>query len=145
MASSGQRTWFSDGLRFECTRCGRCCGGVPGYVWVTDDEVAALARRLGLSDAEFRRRFTRRVDGYGVSLTETRGYDCTFFSSERGCTVYADRPRQCRTYPFWSRVVASPATWENETYVCPGMNQGRIWGLTEIRALSSDDGLPGRP
>ena len=27
--------WYRDGLRFECTRCGACCTGAPGYVWVT--------------------------------------------------------------------------------------------------------------
>ena len=26
--------WYRDGLRFECTRCGHCCTGAPGYVWV---------------------------------------------------------------------------------------------------------------
>ena len=26
--------WYRDGLRFACTRCGACCTGAPGYVWV---------------------------------------------------------------------------------------------------------------
>lgn len=136
--------WYRDGLRFECTRCGRCCGGTPGFVWVTDAEIAALARRFGLSQAEFRHRYTRRVDGYGISLTETDDYDCVFLDHDQGlCTVYEDRPRQCRTYPFWGKVLASPATWELEAEQCPGIRQGRRWRLTQIRPLARDDGIPG--
>ena len=143
MAREDEGPWFKDGLRFECTQCGRCCGGAPGYVWVTDDEIGALARRLGLAEAEFRRRYTRWVEGYGTSLTETRDYDCTFFDREsERCTVYEDRPRQCRTYPFWDKVLASPTTWELEAESCPGMNYGPAWGLTQIRSLAGDDGLP---
>ena len=35
--------WYRDGLAFTCTRCGACCTGAPGYVWVDADEIAALA------------------------------------------------------------------------------------------------------
>lgn len=138
--------WYQDGLRFECTRCGRCCGGAPGFVWVTDAEIATLARRFGVSDAELRRRYTRQVDGLGISLTETDDYDCVFLDREQGlCTVYEDRPRQCRTYPFWGRVLASPATWELESDHCPGIHGSRHWTLTQIRPLARDDGIPGGP
>lgn len=141
--TSNPQPWFRDGLRFECTRCGRCCGGAPGFVWVTAEETAALARRLGLSEGEFRRTYTRRVDGYGTSLVETDDYDCVFLDAERGlCTVYEDRPRQCRTYPFWDQVLASPATWEIEAEHCPGINEGRRWPLVRIRPLAADDGIP---
>src|SRR5207248_8895996 len=34
--------WYQDGLAFTCTRCGKCCTGEPGFVWVTDDELAAI-------------------------------------------------------------------------------------------------------
>lgn len=143
MAREDEGPWFRDGLRFECTQCGRCCGGSPGYVWVTDGEVEALAGRLGLAEAEFRRRYTRRVAGLGTSLTETDDFDCAFLDRDtERCTVYEDRPRQCRTYPFWGKVVASPTTWELEAEFCPGMNCGRGWDLTQIRALARDDGLP---
>ncbi len=109
---------------------------------MSDEEIEALARRFGLSAARFRRRYTREVAGYGTSLTETDDYDCVFYDREtERCTVYEDRPRQCRTYPFWDRVVASPTTWDMESEACPGMNRGRRWSLTQIRALSRDDGL----
>lgn len=145
MAPAAEKApWYARGLRFECTRCGRCCGGAPGFVWVTDEEIAALAKRHGTSEDDFRRSYTRQVAGHGVSLTETEDYDCVFLDRDQGlCTVYEDRPRQCRTYPFWGRALASPATWELEAEYCPGIHEGRRWPLTQIRPLARDDGIPG--
>ena len=133
--------WYEDGLRFECSRCGNCCHGAPGVVWVDAGEVEALARRLDLDEAEFRRRYTYRLSEGGRSLTEAEDYACVFYDDQHGCTVYEDRPRQCRTWPFWSNNLASPATWEIEARDCPGMNQGPRHDLIRIRAFSDDDGL----
>ena len=46
--------WYRNGLRFTCTRCGRCCGGGPGTIRASDDEIAALAAGLGMDDYERR-------------------------------------------------------------------------------------------
>ena len=35
--------WYADGLRFECSQCGDCCTGEPGYVWVDEAEITAMA------------------------------------------------------------------------------------------------------
>ena len=40
--------WYAEGLRFTCTRCGKCCGGPPGYVWVDQGDIRAIAAKLGL-------------------------------------------------------------------------------------------------
>ena len=29
-------TWYHLGLRFQCTGCGDCCTGAPGYVWINN-------------------------------------------------------------------------------------------------------------
>ena len=31
-----------------CTQCGACCSGEPGYVWVNEGEIAAMAVEMGL-------------------------------------------------------------------------------------------------
>lgn len=137
-----QRRWYQDGLRFACTRCGNCCGGAPGYCWVSDGEIAQLALRLGMSEPAFRRRYTRHVPGRGISLTEKTNFDCVFFERGRGCTVYEDRPQQCRTWPFWRSNLSNRDQWALASEGCPGMDQGPLHDVASIDATSANDGLP---
>lgn len=134
--------WYRDGLRFTCTQCGNCCTGAPGYVWISDAEVAALARRLGIDGAAFRRRYTRAVRGRGTTLVEKPNNDCAFYERGVGCTVYEDRPKQCRTWPFWRPVIASRADWASHAQGCPGMDHGKRHAAAAIAATAADDGLP---
>ncbi len=79
--------WYQDGLAFECTRCGACCTGAPGYVWVNAEEIARLAEYRGETVEQFSRAFVRRV-GQDSSLIEKPGGDCIFWDHQAGCTVY---------------------------------------------------------
>jgi Fe-S-cluster containining protein len=139
----GNDLWYKDGLRFECLRCGSCCSGFSGTVRVSDVEISALAHRLGLPEADFRKQYTRVVGGGTISLIEKKNKDCILFDREKGCTVYEDRPRQCRTWPFWRYNVYSPRHWKREAKRCPGMNRGRMYPLTLIKKMSEDDGSSG--
>jgi len=126
--------WYKAGLRFSCTQCGNCCTGAPGYVWVNNEEIAALATALGLDVEEFENKYVRRV-GARKSLTELSNGDCVFFDGEsRKCTVYEARPRQCRTWPFWDSNLKTPEEWEHTCSVCPGSGRGRLYQLHEIEA-----------
>lgn len=124
--------WYKDGLRFECTMCGNCCSGFPGTVAVSDAEIAALARRLDLTEEEFCEGYTRQMPNGTVSLREKANYDCVFWAGEEGCMVYADRPRQCRNWPFWRKNVTDRKAWDSAAETCPGMNDGRLFSLDEI-------------
>lgn len=126
-----ERPWFSDGLKFTCTRCGKCCTGAPGYVWVTDEELAKLAAFRGEPVEEFRAVYTRRARG-GVSLREKANGDCVFWERDRGCTVYAVRPVQCRTWPFWESNLESEEAWERTEAQCPGSGEGELIPVDEI-------------
>ncbi len=111
-------------------------------MWVSEEEIAALARRLSMGQDEFRRRFTRQVVGIGISLIEKPNDDCVLYDRRHGCAAYEDRPRQCRSWPFWRNVVETPESWDYEAKECRGMNQGRHYCGAEIRAIAADDGLP---
>jgi Fe-S-cluster containining protein len=133
MSSAEPETpWYRDGLSFTCTRCGACCTGAPGYVWVSPEEIAELAAFRGTSAAEFSKRFVRRV-GKRYSLIEKPGGDCIFWDRQAGCTVYAARPVQCRTWPFWPENIETPAAWEAVQRVCPGSGKGQFFSLEEIQ------------
>jgi Fe-S-cluster containining protein len=126
------QTWYQDGLRFQCTGCGDCCTGAPGYVWVNQTEIDALAKRLGMSAAEFERQYVRDV-GVRRTLKERRNFDCVFLDAEtRKCTVYEDRPRQCRTWPFWNSNLKSPEAWNHTCDVCPGSGKGKLYSIELI-------------
>lgn len=114
-------TWYKDGLRFKCTECGKCCTGAPGYVWVTDEEIADMAKVLNITPSEFRQKYTRLVHGE-VSLKEhPKNYDCVFLQDNK-CQLYKSRPKQCRTFPFWRENLSSKEAWDETAERCEGIH-----------------------
>ena len=123
--------WYQAGLRFTCTQCGHCCTGDPGYVWVDDGEIAALAEHLGETVEQVRGLYTRWT-ARGRTLREKANGDCVFYDKNAGCTVYPVRPPQCRTWPFWESNVATPEAWAHTCEICPGSGQGELIPVEEI-------------
>jgi uncharacterized protein len=123
--------WYQAGLRFTCTQCGHCCTGAPGFVWVSDDELDAIADFRGEKPHEMWALYTRRGHR-GRTLREKENGDCVFYSATAGCTIYPVRPKQCRTWPFWESNVASSEAWERTCKVCPGAGHGELISAAEI-------------
>jgi Fe-S-cluster containining protein len=128
--------WFAAGLRFECSGCGDCCRGA-GYVWVDRSERKSIGALLGLELDDFDRRYTRLVDRRRC-LTDGDEGDCIFWQGR--CLVYAKRPKQCRTFPFWRENLRDPATWGIAAEACPGMNRGPLFDRHEIEELMRGKG-----
>jgi len=124
--------WYKDGLRFECTQCGDCCTGAPGFVWVNQEEIDALAAKIGVSVDEFEKKYVRKI-GIRRSLVEFPNGDCVFFDTEkRNCSVYEARPRQCGTWPWWNSNLQSEKAWKETCEVCPGSGKGKLYNLEHI-------------
>jgi uncharacterized protein len=123
--------WYKDGLKFTCTQCGNCCTGPPGFVWVNDAEVAAIAEHRGEPVEEVLAVFTRLVSG-DRTLRERDNGDCVFLGADRRCTVYPVRPRKCRTWTFWESNLKTPEDWQDTCAVCPGSGHGELIPLGEI-------------
>src|ERR1035437_6963538 len=97
--------WYANGLRFECTQCGNCCSGSPGYVYLTPDDMHRIAAYLKIPLDTFTRTYVRRVPGQDsngqprYSLVEKFNYDCTFLTRDpkpgggekSGCRIYPVR------------------------------------------------------
>ncbi len=136
--------FYADGLRFECTQCGNCCTGPPGYVWFAEREAAAMAAHLGVDVSRFRREHAHVAHGRWT-LNErwnqdVEGYDCIFLrrdpdSGKALCGIYSVRPTQCRTWPFWPQNLRNTRAWQAATQNCPGMNSGKLVPLEQIRIL----------
>jgi Fe-S-cluster containining protein len=123
--------WYDSGLRFCCTQCGACCTGSAGYVWVNQEEIARIAEYRDEPVEEFRQLHVRRV-GNRLSLREKANGDCVFYDRQKGCTIYPERPRQCRSWPFWESNVATPDDWRRTCHECPGAGQGELFSPEEI-------------
>jgi Fe-S-cluster containining protein len=129
-------SWYAAGLRFHCLRCGLCCTGPEGYVWVTPGEIARIAAFRGESEADFIRDHCRQVDGR-LSLLEKPGGDCVMFDRASGCAIYDVRPSQCRTWPFWPVNLASPSAWRDAGTRCPGIGAGDRVPAEQISASAA--------
>ena len=107
--------WYHEGLQFTCSQCGDCCTGAPGYVWVNNEEIAALAALVENGDAEaFEDKYVRRV-GARKSLKEFPDGACVFFdTAARKCTVKTE------------------ADWKYTCGVCPGSGKGQMHSLEQI-------------
>ncbi|MBN1932430.1 MAG: YkgJ family cysteine cluster protein [Desulfobacterales bacterium] len=121
--------FFDQGLRFECQRCGVCCTGGPGTVYVDKAEIARIANYLKLPTVEF-------IDQYlypyrdSYSIKEDEFGNCLFYQS--GCHIYSTRPLQCRTFPFWFENLRSKENWRRLGRECPGVDRGRLYSKEKI-------------
>jgi len=134
-----KKPWYYQGLRFTCTQCGNCCRG-KGTVRVTVRDIRVLARRLNMTVKFFRKQYTRKLRNGTISLKEKKNDDCVFWHPTDGCRVYSDRPRQCRTWPFWKQNATSPKSWDTESKTCPGMNHGHLFSFKSITHTVRHDG-----
>jgi len=134
LPSDNGEKWYRAGLHFECHQCGGCCGGFPGYVWLSSEEMVAIAEYLKTTPESFQAEYVRKA-GRRITLIEKPNYDCAFLERQGekiSCRIYPVRPRQCRTWPFWRPNLASPETWNDRARRCPGINRGRLHTAEEI-------------
>ena len=114
-------SWFSEGLRFQCTGCGQCCTGSPGYVFLSSMDLHRLAKRFKLSPEAFSKKYTRFVEESYALLDHPNSFDCVFLKDKK-CSVYEDRPIQCRTFPWWLHHLQNKEQWEETAQRCEGVN-----------------------
>jgi hypothetical protein len=125
--------WYASGLRFGCQRCGACCSGEPGYVWLQAADAAALAGELGLGLPEFRSAHPARRRA--LSLREEADGRCAFRARARLPRVRR-APRDSAGAGLWPRLLASRAAWDKEAATCPGMGRGELFGREQIERLA---------
>ena len=79
--------------KIDCTHCANCCRILP--VSVDDEDIAKLASRLDLSILDFSERYVREREGE----KQISSKPCVFLEGNL-CSVYEDRPKVCRSYPY---------------------------------------------
>lgn len=95
-------------FRFRCHKgiaCfTRCCRNID--IMITPYDIIRLKNKLGISSEEFLDKYTIvKIDEKSshphlfLMMNDDEERTCPFVTSE-GCTVYADRPANCRYYPI---------------------------------------------
>jgi uncharacterized protein len=132
-----KKTWYGDGLRFQCQQSGKCCvsHGQYGFVYLTKEDRKNIAAKLGMSTSEFTKKHCAKTDGVWHIVDD--GKACTFLKKNQ-CTVYEARPMQCRTWPFWPETM-SPKAWKQDVVkFCPGVGKGPLVSRDQIQAALKD-------
>ncbi len=86
------------GVFYQCQRCTACCKW-PGDVRIEDEEIAPIAKFLGLSEPDFIQQYTRlRTNRNGLSLSEKQNHECIMLV-DGGCRIHPVKPGQCAGFP----------------------------------------------
>jgi len=122
--------FFDQGICFECQRCGTCCTGDPGSIYVDDKDISRIARYLNLPASHLREKYLYPHKN-SYSILENSDGRCLFYE-DAGCKIYPVRPNQCATYPFWFENLRSVKEWRRVSRECPGINRGSLYSKEQV-------------
>ena len=94
-----------------------------------------MVEGLNMDIQEFSQTYLREISIGGfkrISLKEKDNFDCIFWENG-GCSIYKYRPSQCRSFPFWSAIIADEESWQEAAKNCPGINSGTLHSAEEIK------------
>jgi Fe-S-cluster containining protein len=104
--------------------------GNYAYVYLEGDDLARISAHLKITEAECIKRYCDHDDGHLVLRMDDP--DCPFLDAGL-CSIYAARPTQCSTFPFWEENLASSRAWRGLRRFCPGVGRGERHPLDVIR------------
>lgn len=115
----------------------RCCHDADMYLYPHD--IVRMKRHLGIPSEEFLIAHTTTAirdmptfPNVMLKMSDRPGNPCTFLS-QKGCTIYADRPYSCRAYPLEPAMVGDEnGNVRMQYYVmrhghCKGHQEDRRW------------------
>jgi Fe-S-cluster containining protein len=79
----------------NCLECAKCCKKYSPRFKTPD--IKRIARLLGMKEGDFIRRYLR-LDEEGDYVANVA--PCPFLGSDNRCGIYADRPSDCRRFPY---------------------------------------------
>jgi len=128
--------WETEPIRFECQPdCFKCCMK-PGVVNFDKEDIQQAAKFLEIKTSDFRKKFLKKDFGvWEMKLEE--GQVCKFLTLQ-GCAIHPAKPKQCQAYPFWKENMRTRNHWELTAGFCPGIGQGPVIPLKEIKQRLKD-------
>ena len=123
-------------MRFQCQPgCTRCCEQ-QGFVYLTEEDLTRLAAYLGMTDAEFERRYVYRTKNLR-RLRVPRHAQCEFLEAG-GCRVHLAKPMQCRSFPYWPELIDDRKAWHKTGSWCPGIGKGELVNIEAAQGLAEE-------
>ena len=127
-----KRVWAG----IDCTACANCCREVkPTF---SEEEVNRLATRLGMTPEHFVGTYLKRNEEEGNPWI-TRATPCPFLKDNR-CSVYEDRPADCKGYPYFYEpdFAFRTTAMMGRTFTCPIVFEvieelKQLWGFKRKR------------
>jgi uncharacterized protein len=100
----------------DCLSCANCCKSYsPRF---KQPDIKRIAKVLGMKEGDFATRYLR-MDQDGDYVVKSS--PCPFLEADNTCSIYEDRPSDCRRYPYTDEDVLLKRvalTLKNAT-VCP--------------------------
>ena len=129
-------------LRFECDpSCSKCCEvekGEYGQVTFHHSDVKRLTEDQRKEVIWLGRANMKKPDYWEVPTTCNTPcnflVDVPFGGGPKRCGIHNDKPNPCQAYPFWPTIMESERVWNKEAEFCPGIGDGDIVPIAEIRA-----------
>ena len=100
----------------DCLQCANCCKSFSPRFKTPD--VKRISKLLGLKESQFIETYLR-VDEEGDYVLQT--IPCPFLGADNYCSIYEDRPSDCRRFPYTDEDVIlkrQPLTLKNSSF-CP--------------------------
>ena len=128
---------YPEGVVFECTRCGLCCGDTDKKtrrILLLEPEAEAISAKTSLPKPGFSKKVMGK-EPYCREMKKDREGKCCFLKDNH-CTIYEQRPLICRFYPFELKFSSS----QNQhvfavTFECPAIGKGKLQGKTDFEKL----------
>ena len=102
--------------KIDCLQCANCCKNYSPRFKTPD--VKRISRHLKMRESDFIEQYLK-VDDEGDFVAKT--LPCPFLGSDNFCTIYEERPSDCRRFPYTDEDVIikrQALTLKNSTF-CP--------------------------
>ncbi|WP_028788481.1 YkgJ family cysteine cluster protein [Terrimonas ferruginea] len=102
--------------KVDCLACARCCKSFSPRFKTPD--VKRIAKVMGMRESVFIETYLR-VDEEGDFVVKSS--PCPFLGADNHCSVYEDRPSDCRRFPYTDEdvLIKRPVLTLKNTEFCP--------------------------
>lgn len=102
--------------KIDCLDCARCCKNYSPRFKTPD--IKRISRLLRLKESVFIEKYLKLdEDGDYVAVSKP----CPFLSGDNKCSIYEDRPSDCKRFPYTDEdvILKRPALTQKNSEFCP--------------------------